>query len=484
MTSPDLRRAKADLLAFSVLVGHELTGWQAASLGLSRRTTAIVAPRQSGKSRSLSVLALWWAFRVPDQRVLIVSAGEGAARRLLSEAASVAARSRLLVGSVVDENSGLIVLSNGSEIRSVPASERAVRGWSVDLLLIDEAAQVEDSLLLGAALPTVAAREQGRIVLAGSPADAEGAFYEFAAAGEVGDPHVETFRWRLDQASWITAGVVATARAALPPALFRREFEAEFADAGAMERVVDRGWVEAAQQRSLSVDPGDPGVLGVDVARGGSDQSVAVWVRGGVARVLWSSRGADLMATTGRVVALAAETGAPVWVDAIGLGAGVYDRLVEQKIHVVPFIASARSSRPDRFLNLRAESWWAAREVFREGLVDLDPDDRVTAGQLASACYKLTSAGLVQVQGKHEMRTSPDFADALVIALWGARQAAGFPALAQMAREARAAPLHPLAEGVEGRASRRESIVPLASHQRESAGGSDDLTSDLWDKQW
>lgn len=480
----DLRAGKRDLLAFSVLVGHELAGWQAASLRLSRRTTAIVAPRQSGKSRSLAVLALWWAYRNRDQRVLIVSAGEGAARRLLSEAASVAARSPLLMGSVLDENSGLIVLSNHSEIRSVPASERAVRGWSTDLLLIDEAAQVEDALLLGAALPTVAARERGRIVLAGSPGDAAGAFYEFSAAGEVGDPHVETFRWRLDQASWITPEVVATARAALPPALFRREFEAEFADAGAMERVVDRGWIEAAQQRSLSVDPGDRGVLGVDVARGGSDQSVAVWVRGGVARVLWSSRGADLMATTGRIVALAGETGAPVWIDAIGLGAGVYDRLVEQKIHVVPFIASARASRPDRFLNTRAEGWWAAREAFREGLVDLDPDDRVLAGQLASVSYKLTSSGSVQVASKESMRTSPDFADALIIGLWGARQAAGFSALAQMAREARAAPLHPLLADVAGRQRSAQSIVPLASHQRESLGGLDDLTSDLWDKPW
>jgi len=33
-----------------------------------------------------------------------------------------------------------LVLSNGSELRSVPQSERAVRGWSVDTLLIDEAA--------------------------------------------------------------------------------------------------------------------------------------------------------------------------------------------------------------------------------------------------------------------------------------------------------------------------------------------------------
>jgi hypothetical protein len=57
----------------------------------------------------------------------------------------------------------------------VPASERAVRRWSVDLLLVDECARVDDELLLGAAFPTTAARPDPRIVLAGSLVAAEGA---------------------------------------------------------------------------------------------------------------------------------------------------------------------------------------------------------------------------------------------------------------------------------------------------------------------
>ena len=154
----DLATLRGDLRAFSLAIEQPLTDWQAESLTLARRTTAVAAPRQSGKSRSLSVLALRWAYRSPDQRVLVISAGEDASRRLLAEAAAVAMRSPLLAGSVVDENSGLLGLSNGSEIRSVPASERAVRGWTVDLLLVDEAAQVPDGLLLGAAIPTTAAR--------------------------------------------------------------------------------------------------------------------------------------------------------------------------------------------------------------------------------------------------------------------------------------------------------------------------------------
>jgi len=446
----DLQHARADLRAFSTLIGHELAPWQAESLRLERRTTVVVAPRQSGKSRSLSVLALWWAYRRPDQRVLIVSAGEDAARRLLASASSVAVRSPLLATSVVDENAGLLVLSNGSEVRSVPASERQVRGWTVDLLLVDEAALVDDDLLLGAAVPTTAARPEARIVLAGSPAAAEGAFFNYAQAGLQGSEHVGTYRWSLADAGWIALDVVAGAREQLAPAAFAREFEGEFADVEGDERVVQRDWIAGAQERSLDVD-GEP-LFGLDVARRGGDESVLVSVRGGRVRVEWASRGLDLMALSSRVVLSVGS--APVWVDAIGLGAGVLDRLSELGGHAVPFIASARASNPQRYLNLRAETWWHARECFRLGVVDLDPLDRVMAEQLGAVAYKLAPSGSLQIQSKDEMRTSPDRADSLVIALWAARQSAGLGMLRQIALQVASAPAHPLLVGMDSEQSR------------------------------
>ena len=414
---PDLRRARTDLRTFSLAVEQPLADWQASSLTLTRRTTVLVAPRQSGKSRSLSVVALWWAYSRPDQRVLVVSAGEDASRRLLAQAAAVAIRSPLLSGSVTDENSGLLTLSNGSEIRSVPASERAIRGWTTDLLLIDEAAQVDDDLILGAAIPTTAARPDARIVLAGSPGAPEGAFYSFAEQGTQGDEHVATHQWNLTDATWIGRSVIASARSALAPAQYEREFEGRFADTGLEERVIDRDLIDDAQRRTL--EPGEL-LYGVDVARHGGDETVIVALRGGVARVEWATKSADLMQTAGKLASLSidpARPSAPIHLDAIGLGYGVLDRLRELDAPVTAFIASARAANPARFLNLRSEAWWAAREAFQRSEVDLDPDDRALAGQLASVRYSLASNGSIQIQGKDKMRTSPDRADALVIAL-------------------------------------------------------------------
>lgn len=377
----------------------------------------------------------------------MVSAGEDAARRLLAEASAVAVRSPLLAGSVVDENAGLLALSNGSEVRSVAASERAVRGWTVDLLLIDEAAQVEDDLLLGAAIPTTAARPDGRIVLAGSPGAAEGAFFSFADAGDQGSEHVRTFTWDLADATWITTDVIDAARDALAPAQFAREFEARFADVGAQERVIDPAWIVAAQRCEL--EPSLRPVYGVDIARGGGDETVIVRVDG-QARTVWTARGVDLMVTAGRIVALHRETnGAPIYVDAIGLGAGVVDRCREMGVNVSEFIASRRASNPERHANLRAQAWWAAREAFRAGEVDLDPDDRVLAAQLGAQRYKIASNGAILIADKASMRTSPDRADALVIALHARDQAAHAAAVARLAREGEFEPPDPLLAGAE-----------------------------------
>jgi hypothetical protein len=433
----DLAHARRDLRTFAMAVGQPLTDWQADSLALDRRTSIVVAPRQAGKSRALSVTALWWAYSRPGQRVLVISAGEDASRRLLASAAAVAIRSPLLAGSVTDENAGLLVLSNGSEVRSVPASERAIRGWTVDLLLVDEAAQVDDELLLGAAFPTTAARPDARIVLAGSPGAAEGAFYAFAEQGETGSEHVETFRWSLRDATWITAEVVAAAREQLAPAQFEREFEGRFADVGLEERVIEREWIDEARRRTL--EPTETVLYGVDVARHGGDETVAIALRGGVARVEWAVRGTDLMAIAGKLAQLsrAEAVPPPIWLDAIGLGYGVLDRLRELEVPVQPFIASARAAQRDRHLNLRSQAWWAAREAFRQGEIDLDPDDRILAAQLGAVRYSLASSGAVQIADKAKMRTSPDRADALVIAIFARSQKAASDAFGRYLKQAR-----------------------------------------------
>jgi hypothetical protein len=250
---------------FAALVGMPLRRWQVAALALAQRMTVIVAPRQTGKSYSLALLAAWWAFTKPGQTVLIVSAGDDAAKRLLGMIRQVAAHP-LLRGSTVDESQSLLTLTNGSTVRSVPQSERAVRGWSVDLLLVDEAAMVSEDVLLGAALPTTAARPDARIVLASSPWATAGAFYRFATADT---PGVVTFQWALRDADWIAEAVIEQARATLPPLRFAAEFEGRFV--GREDAYFDPDSILRAVAAYAPLQPeqanGEAVVLGLDHGR-------------------------------------------------------------------------------------------------------------------------------------------------------------------------------------------------------------------------
>lgn len=224
---------------FARLVGWPLTEWQEQALTLETYMTVVVGARQVGKSRALALLAAWWALRKPGQTVLFLSNGELGARRLLGQVRDVLSAPALR-GDVIDEQAGLVVLRNGSRVIALPKSS-AVRGHTTDLLLVDEAAEMDDATLEGAAIPTTTARVAfgARVVLAGTPWQASGGFYRYAMAGEQGtDESVRTFRWRIadaltDVGGWVSRTWVEQRRAATPALQFRAEYECEWVDGGA-----------------------------------------------------------------------------------------------------------------------------------------------------------------------------------------------------------------------------------------------------------
>lgn len=263
----DLDRAQEDLEAFANLIGRPLTTWQLEALRLDTRQTCLVAPRQTGKSWSLATLATWWAFRHPAQMVLIVSAGEMAAGRLLREIQRITTHP-LLKGSVTDETQSRVIVSSGSEIRSLPASERQVRGWSADLLIADECAFISEDLLTGAAIPTTMARPDARIVLASTPWGTDGAFYRIATAGlQPGNPVTRTFRWSLSQAPWVSPEAIQQLRESLSPLRFRAEVLGEWVPGGDSYFSHEDLLACTAAYPLVRDGSGAPGVMGLDWGR-------------------------------------------------------------------------------------------------------------------------------------------------------------------------------------------------------------------------
>jgi Terminase large subunit, T4likevirus-type, N-terminal len=167
-SSRDLLAALRDPVRFAeVLCGAPLWDHQVQIIRSPARYRILCAGRQAGKSRLFAVMALHKAFSQPGAVILIISAGETAAQRLLAEVSGLAS-SPMLAASVTDETKGTVTLSNGSQILSVPASQKQIRGWAIDLLIMDEAGFIDPSIWR-AAEPVIIARPGSKIIMCSSP---------------------------------------------------------------------------------------------------------------------------------------------------------------------------------------------------------------------------------------------------------------------------------------------------------------------------
>lgn len=206
--------------------------------------------------------------------------------------------------------------------------------------------------------------------------------------------------------------------------LWMSKVEAEFPD------VSDEYLITPTMvQRGIETDlPGlGRGRYGVDIARFGDAQTVVYRNRDGQIRLEDSWGMSDTMQTTGKIVLILTKhhrnTPVSAVLDVTGLGAGVVDRLREQGLDAIPFVASGRANRPDKFINRRAECYWQFRVDLENGDLDLDPTDEVLHNQLQSIKWGVNSSGKIYIESKEDMRArgvpSPDRADAAVYSTAG-----------------------------------------------------------------
>ena len=185
------------------------------------------------------------------------------------------------------------------------------------------------------------------------------------------------------------------------------------------------GAVEASSVQASSVEHGrQPAnaevVLAVDVARFGSDRSVILRRRGNHVEEIRTFQKLDTMEVAGWVIAAIKEFRPNrVFIDEIGVGAGVVDRLKEEGHPVRGVNVARRARQDDLFTNLRGEGFWRLRDLFATGRISI-PNDNQLIGELAALRYSYDSRGRVLMESKEAMRRrglpSPDKADALMLA--------------------------------------------------------------------
>lgn len=220
-------------------LGFEPDERQSEVLRSERRRGILNCSRQWGKSTVAAAKAVQRAYTRAGSLVLVASPSERQSGEFLRKAAGMT-RKLGIVPKGDGDNPMSIALPNGSRIVGLPGTEGTVRGFSaVSLLLIDEAARVEEEMYH--ALRPMLAVGGGELWLMSTPWTKRGFFYE---TWEYGGPDWHRVRVPATECVRIEAGFLEEERGVLGAAVFAREYLCEFLDGGG--GVFDRALVEAA----------------------------------------------------------------------------------------------------------------------------------------------------------------------------------------------------------------------------------------------
>ena len=178
-----------------------------------------------------------------------------------------------------------VYLSSGGSFELVARSRGSGRGFTVDLLVLDEAQELADEAL-AALLPTISAADNGQVIYCGTPSAETGVGEVFArlrAAGVAGeDPRLCWHEWSCepgadldDPQSWAAANpalgvrldpaTVADERAVMDDATFARE-RLGIWESAAVHRVISAQAWEACADTAAVLNPAQPLALALDVS--------------------------------------------------------------------------------------------------------------------------------------------------------------------------------------------------------------------------
>jgi hypothetical protein len=217
------RRGLPDALALMEAGVGAADPWQAELLQSTASRILMLCSRQSGKSTLAACLALADALQHASL-VLLLSPSLRQSQELFRKVVHFYRRLQQTIPT--EQESALrLELANGSRIVSLPGTEQKIRGFSgVGLLIIDEAARVQDELYYS--VRPMLAVSGGRLVCLSTPFGRRGFFHHEWTEG---DSWLKV-KISADHCPRISPAFLAEERKALGDWWFKQEYLCEFVD--------------------------------------------------------------------------------------------------------------------------------------------------------------------------------------------------------------------------------------------------------------
>ena len=426
-----IMRLRDDPVLFvKTVIGAEPQQWQADALRAiaTNDKLAIKSGHGVGKTAFEAWAVLWWLLtRYPTKIAITANTAHQLNDVLWTEIDKWARGLPQGFKDLLEFKSDKISLKGASDSFAVARTSRrenpeALQGFHSEnmLFICEEASGIPDVVFqVGeGSLST----PKSKVIMCGNPTRADGYFYDAF--------HSNRAQWHCMTVSCLDADTVSekfigdmAAKYGEESNVFRVRVLGEF-PTQSDDVLVPLHLVESAVTRHIEMAPGAPVIWGLDVARYGGDRTALAKRQGQVLIEpikTWQNK--DLMEMAGIILSEYEATRymdrpEKIFIDSIGIGAGLVDRLIELDMPAVGIAVSESPSLKEKFTRLRDELFWNAREWFEGRDVSIFNDETFIS-EITAVRYKYQSTGKLKIESKDEMKRrgqrSPDVADAFVL---------------------------------------------------------------------
>lgn len=415
----------------------------------SDRRVVVPSCYASGKTWVAARIVMAWTATHPGAIAISTASVDRQVTQCWNEIRKGAAKSKApLPGRILPKSHQWDITPSNFAIGFSTDDPTKFQGWHGGrvLVVLDEAAAIGQPIW--DAMEGQLATEDTAVLAIGNPVESAGPFYDAAQSDLWTTIPISVF----DTPNYTRSEDSTEVRSQRDKELVSRHYAAEraqewgedsplyqtkvlgqFPDAGEAI-VIPLSWFLRAEK--ADPPPSDDGaVMGLDIARFGSDYSAIVIRKG--QRVLHIERlhGADGVAVAGWATKAYRHFNCTTCNgDAGGVGGPVLDIMRANGLAVNDVQAGSAANDPEHFVRRRDEMWWAYRERFRTDTIGLARLPRQEVNRLRAESTALRYAydlkGRVKVETKDEAAKrgipSPDVADAACLAFATASTAMGF----------------------------------------------------------
>ncbi len=196
------------------------------------------ASRQSGKTLLLSNMAVYYALDKVDECITIISPTDSMVKKIYKQIINSIIHLPFVKSYKQQSGDSEIVFTNRSMIlfRSA-ASRESLRGYSNTVLLVDEAAYIEEETWNMVLAPTLAVR--GKKVLFCSTPRGTNFFYKMYMKGLKGGLY-RSFKTTYKDNPYANIEFIESQKQIIPFDVFSQEYEGEFVDGGGLFKTIDQ----------------------------------------------------------------------------------------------------------------------------------------------------------------------------------------------------------------------------------------------------